>query len=52
MIKDKGTLLKNYCNGNNKDGDIFWLMMDRNSMDFDAGIGQITYRKGTGKFEK
>ena len=24
-------------------------MMDRNS-DFDAGIGKITYRKGTGKF--
>ena len=52
IIKGKGTILKNYCKGLNKDGDIFWLMMDRNSMDFDAGIGQITYRKGTGKFEK
>ena len=50
IIKDKGTILKNYCKGLNKDGDIFWLMMDRNSMDFDAGIGKITYRKGTGKF--
>ena len=52
IIKDKGTILKNYCKGLNKDGDIFWLMMDRNSMDFDAGIGKITYRKGTGKFDK
>ena len=51
IIKNQGTILKNYCKGTNKDGDIFWLMMDRNSMDFDAGVGKITYRKGTGKFD-
>lgn len=52
IIKEKGTILKNYCKGLNKDGDMFWLMMDRNSMDFDAGVGKITYKKGTGKFDK
>ena len=51
IIKDKGTILKNYCKGLNKDGDMFWLMMDRNSSDFDAGVGKITYRKGSGKFK-
>ncbi len=52
IIKNEGTILKNYCKGLNKDGDIFWLMMDRNSSDFDAGVGKLKYRKGTGKFEK
>ena len=52
IIKDKGTILKNYCKGLNKDGDMFWLMMDRNSSDFDAGVGKITYRKGSGKFKE
>ena len=52
IIKHKGTILKNYCKGLNKDGDIFWLMMDKNSIDFDVGIGKITYRKSTGKFDK
>ena len=51
IIKNKGTILKNYCKGINKDGNIFWLMMDRNSVDFDAGVGKLKYRKGTGKFE-
>ena len=50
IIRNQGTVLKNYCKGLNKDGDIFWLMMDRNSLDFEAGVGKITYRKGTGKF--
>ena len=52
IIKEKGTILKNYCKGKNKDGDIFWLIMDRKSDSFDTGIGRITYNKGTGKFEK
>lgn len=52
IIQDKGTILKNYCKGLNKDGDIFWLIMDRNSNDFDAGVGKLLYKKGTGKFEK
>ena len=52
MIKDKGKLLKNYCKGTNKVGDIFWLMMDRNSDSFDSGIGKIKYENATEKFEK
>ncbi len=52
IIKGTGTVLKNYCKGTNKDGDIFWLMMDRESNDFDSGIGKIRYEKGTGKFIK
>ena len=51
IIKNKGTILKNYCKGINKDGDLFWLMMDRNSVDFDAGLGTLKYKKGTGKFK-
>ena len=51
IIKEQGTVLKNYCKGANKDGDVFWLMMDRKSNDFDSGIGKIKYEKGTGKFE-
>ena len=51
IIKNKETVLKNYCKGLNKDGDIFWLMMDRKSSEFDAGLGKLKYRKGTGKFE-
>ena len=51
IIKDKGTKLKNYCKGLNTDGDVFWLMMDRNSSDFDAGVGKITFRNGSGKFK-
>ena len=49
---NKGTILKNYCKGSNTEGDIFWLIMDRKSNDFDAGIGKIEYVKGNGKFEK
>ena len=52
VFKDKGTVLKNYCIGTNVDGDNFWLIMDRNSDNFDAGIGEIKYVKGTGKFKK
>ena len=51
IIVDKGTKLKNYCKGLNTDGDVFWLMMDRNSSDFDAGVGKITFRNGSGKFK-
>ena len=52
IIKNKGTILKNYCKGTNQEGNIFWLVMDRNSVDFDAGVGKLLFRKGTGKFEK
>ena len=49
---DKVTIAKNYCKGTNVEDDNFWLIMDRNSDHFDAGIGKIKYIKGTGKFKK
>lgn len=52
IIKGKGTTLKNYCLGTNKEGDNFRFIMDRVSNDFNTGIGKIKYDKGTGKFEK
>ena len=52
LHKKKGTIVKNYCKGTNVEDDNFWLIMDRNSNDFDAGIGELKYVKGTGKFKK
>ena len=52
LHKEKGTIAKNYCKGTNVEDDHFWLIMDRNSNDFDAGIGELKYVKGTGKFKK
>ena len=46
-----GTNLNLYCQGSNKDGDIFWLTMKRNSKDFDGGIGKSEYIYGDGKFK-
>ena len=46
-----GTNLNLYCKGSNKDGDIFWLTMKRNSKDFDGGIGKSEYIYGNGKFK-
>ena len=50
--KNKGIILKNYCIGTNVEDDNFWLIMDRESDSFDAGIGEIKYVNGTGKFKK
>ena len=50
--KNDGTVLKNYCKGTNRDKDTFWLIMNRNSNDYEAGIGKSTYLYGTGKFQK
>tara|TARA_B100000003_G_scaffold175793_1_gene164720 strand:- start:179 stop:637 length:459 start_codon:yes stop_codon:yes gene_type:complete len=46
-----GTNLNLYCQGSNKDGDIFWLTMKRNSKDYDGGIGKSEYVYGDGKFK-
>ena len=43
LHKEKGTVAKNYCKGTNVEDDNFWLFMDRNSNDFDAGIGELKY---------
>ena len=47
-----GTNLTLYCQGTNKDGEVFWLTMKRNSSDYDGGIGKSEYIYGTGKFKK
>ena len=52
LYKRKGTILKNYCKGTNAEDDDFWLIMDRKSDNFDAGIGEIEYVEGNGKFKK
>ena len=52
LHKKKGTVAKNYCKGTNVEDDNFWLIMDRVSNNFDAGIGEIKYVEGTGKFKK
>ena len=52
LYKRKGTILKNYCKGTNAEDDDFWLIMNRNSDDFEIGVGKITYIKGEGKFKE
>ena len=47
-----GTNLSLYCQGNNKDEEIFWLTMKRNSKDFNGGIGKSEYIYGEGKFKE
>jgi len=50
--KKDGTILNNYCKGTNRKKDTFWLVMHRNSNEYEAGIGKSTYLQGTGKFKK
>ena len=50
--KKKGTILNNYCQGTNRNKESFWLIMNRNSDDFEIGVGRITYIKGESKFKE
>ena len=50
--KNLGTNLNLYCQGADKDGDEFELIMKRNSEDYDGGIGKSEYIHGEGKFKK
>ena len=50
--KNNGTALNNYCQGTNRDGNIFWLTMQRKSTDYDGGIGKSEYIYGDGKFKR
>ena len=50
--KSEGTVLNNYCQGTNRNKESFWLIMNRNSADYELGVGKITYIKGEGKFNK
>ena len=44
------SILDMVCAAYDDDGDKFWLKLYRNS-ERDAGIGKVTYLKGTGKFK-
>ena len=50
--KKEGTVLNNYCQGTNRNKESFWLIMNRNSDEFEIGVGRITYIKGEGKFKE
>ena len=52
LLKENKTILKNYCKGTNVEDENFWLIMDRESDNFDSGIGEIRYVQGNGKFKK
>ena len=43
--KKEGTILNNYCQGTNRNKESFWLIMNRNSDEFEIGVGRITYIK-------
>ena len=47
---NNNSILDMVCKGYDNDGDKFWLKLYRNS-ERDAGIGKVTYLKGTGKFK-
>ena len=50
-IISEGTSLKNYCYGKNQKDEEFWFTMERNSEDYDAGIGNTKYLYGNGKYK-
>ena len=52
IFKNKKTLLKMYCKEINKSNDNFVLMFDRNSENFNAGVGESTYLDAIGKYSK
>ena len=47
---NQNSILDMVCSAYDNGGDKFWLKLDRNS-ERDAGIGKVTYIKGTGKFK-
>ena len=51
-IFKKKTLLKMYCKEINKSNDNFVLMFDRDSENFNAGVGESTYLDAIGKYSK
>ena len=41
-----------YCENLDSSGEKFWTHLSRNSSEFEAGIGIMTYVNGTGKYKK
>ena len=44
--------LSGFCDGKNQDNEKFWLEFERNTDDFDAGIGMSKFIFGNGKYKK
>ena len=51
IIKSERTLLKMYCKEINKSNDNFVIMFERDSENFDAGVGKSTYIDAVGKYK-
>ena len=51
IFKNTKTLLKMYCKEINKNNDNFVIMFDRNSENFNAGVGKSTYLDAIGKYK-
>ena len=52
IFKNKKTLLKMYCKEINKSNDNFVLMFDRNSENFNVGVGESTNLDAVGKYSQ
>ena len=51
IFKNDKTILKMYCKEINKSNDNFVIMFDRNSENFNAGVGKSTYLDAIGKYK-
>ena len=51
IFKSERTLLKMYCKEINKSNDNFVIMFERDSENFDAGVGKSTYIDAVGKYK-
>ena len=51
IFKNERTLLKMYCKEINKNNDNFVIMFDRESENFNAGVGKSTYIHAVGKYK-
>jgi len=51
VFKSERTLLKMYCKEINKSNDNFVIMFERDSENFDAGVGKSTYIDAVGKYK-
>ena len=49
---NRNARLSGFCDGKNQDNEKFWLEFERNTDDFDAGIGRSKFIFGNGKYKK
>ena len=48
---NKNLNLIGFCDGKNQSGEKLWLKLERNTEDFDAGLGRSSITHGTGKYK-